>query len=301
MGGTAGGSAAVNDGSLSEVAASAAQRLLGELQSRHKKMRPTGPLSTDKKIADELSRVAGILEERSKQFLVKPNFYPDPSTIWRFRNAKGTTNYSVILSIFLYLELEYGNYLLDFILKEESIRKDSLVSAMREALGYGERIGRSDLSNLSGIYKLFRPSFWDPDNDIIMSRLEIGFCEEDRFSCRLTSAFPTVEDLDVFVGRIVPHGGKAMAILASGSPPENVILHFDQRGVGGGTLLSMKGIALTSIGGSPASAWPIYAVKTSTDFEPSVVSPQDIPQLVSKIEMQPVQKALRRGTISWDI
>lgn len=291
---------------LSEIQRAAARALLFEICEAHRSIDPGEK-------GDNLSTDAGVVKALSDYFASVPRpadvehheyaqFYFDSSVISRLRNNKVKTTEKVIWAIYLYLRSKYGKRLLEKIIEERMVKRGNLISEMRKALGYTPNINVDDVESLKGVFNIFRTAFWYPYSDIMMSTLEIGQEDGRPFACVMRSKIPTSDQFDTFEGQVVPHEKKLIVVLtAQMDGPQNIILHFDRKAVGSGAVSSMSGIALTSVGSDPASAWPIHAVRTSDEASPEILAWDDIPKKVDRaFDAHEVQKTLRRGYVHWD-
>jgi hypothetical protein len=233
---------------------------------------------------DQAMYASGDADFKTIKSAIKGNKLPNDWLVWAF---------------FLFLKENYGNELRDQQIGEQLERKENLVKSLKELLGYDSVLDADVIKCLRGCYELYRPFHLDPMKKIMISRLEIG--DDGDFSCKLTDAYLTragKPQSDIFVGKIVPHGAKMMAIVTSTvALKASFVLHFDNidANLERGIVQEMSGIVLTSVGQSPASAWPIYASRTDKNaFEPRVIDGHEYHSLP-----EPLQESMDRGAVHW--
>lgn len=97
---------------------------------------------------------------------------------------------------------------------------------------------------------------------------------------------------------MVPYGQKLLAILTG--KRGDIFIHIDQQEAGMDFVESMSGIALASVGGPPASAWPVFAKRCEPDFEPKVIARGAAAEGWDTFEGGELRKTLARGVVHWD-
>ena len=278
---------------LHDVDAYAALHLMGRIAEREKwsvtevqRMLPAFLSRRRFQNIDEsdIQFASGDADFKTIKSSIKDNKLPNSWLIWAF---------------FLFLKEDYGNELRSQQIGEQLERKENLVKSLKELLGYSTTLDADVIQCLRGCYELYRPFHLDPMKKIMISRLEIG--HDGDFSCRLTDSYQTragKSQDDTFEGKIVPHGGKMMAIVTSTvALKASFVLHFDNidANLNRGIVQEMSGIVLTSVGQSPASAWPIYASrKDQSDFEPRIIEGSEYHSLP-----EPLQESMDRGAVHW--
>lgn len=240
--------------------------------------------------------------------LENADFGISDSSVSRFIRKEIKLNGFNLWAIFLFVKEDYGKILSDKQIGEQLNRKETLVKALRRALGYTNDVNLDNIRSMQGTYKLYRPAFFDTNNHILVHSFKIGEDignEASFFDCELSGVFIDnngVERENRFVGKVAPHGKNVMAILTSPTPRKsNVVLHFDflDSDTSENVIKALNGIALTAVGDVRASAWPIYALRLSNDdkkdFQPSIIPAHQYSTLPKS-----VQEALARGAVHWN-
>jgi|GEM_PF-5994843 len=165
--------------------------------------------------------------------------------------------------------------------------------------------GQIDFVNtMHGEYILYRPYYYDFEGRVMRLRLTIGK-PDNPFFASLEHRYDASEFYHgvkeyTFEGVAVPLPDRKRAVVnvLSTEQPDSFgaqLLYVDQMSGYKSRTQTMTGVALGTIGESPATAWPFYArrLKEGEVFEPNVISRSD-PEITAAIE-----EKLALGAVKW--
>lgn len=171
--------------------------------------------------------------------------------------------------------------------------------------------GQFDTVNtMHGRYVLYRPYYFDYENRVMRLLLTIGSADNPFYAslrhCYDATEFDRGPEDYTFEGLTValPERNRAIINVINPRNPEidgnedkegNQVLYIDRIGNYRGKAQTMKGVCLSSIGQSAATAWPFYVrrLKDEEAFEPDVVSKDD-PDINAAIA-----EKLSLGAVKW--
>ncbi len=240
----------------------------------------------------------------------------DVSTMNKIVRSK--TNRSNIVAYSMYI----GVYIIDNELYEhnfqESIdmRKEPFVASVQEAFQISGHQPKLSALKYAGIYRFYYPFFEDPKNQIMEAQLMLGDISGNNgaFDATLTQCFrmnaghrqPDVELSTQFVGKFVPMLTRAFCTLHSPRNDGFMSICFEneeaypEKGSGVSKVRSFSGTILAAVG-SPSSAWPFIAFRTSPDreeFTPRVIPRSELTASTSTSSRR-IRAAMARGAVNW--
>ncbi len=192
------------------------------------------------------------------------------------------------------LALDHPELILPEIERHELADKQRFTVAATELLGL-DASGISAPTSYAGVYRLFRPHTLKPTKLAMLCRFTVG-SDNDAFACVLEQGFRDDDGLPSAqraTGRLVPCGPRMIAVLQLRVGCPIVIMidttHTVEPKEG---IRRMSGIMSIMSDNKKACAYPIYAVREQSEFEPTEVQFADVPERA--------QKAFAQGVIHWD-
>lgn len=128
---------------------------------------------------------------------------------------------------------------------------------------------------LQGQYKLYRPSYVNPESDVFICRFVIGVENVQNFDCTLEMSFVDETGYPIKSrgqGKIVPIGTRFFSVMPVGS--KAVMVMYCDTVLGAGEDKKARLLAGTFVGSSDdrrSCAYPFYAVRVDEQFDPEVV------------------------------
>ena len=195
------------------------------------------------------------------------------STISNWLRNKTSISHWYAWAIFLWIK-ENFSHIIEKKLREETLKsKVRFVSIFNEMLGIGYPPEYTD--TVSGTFQLYRPSFGNPDQEVMASILTIG-SSESRFDCELRSEYQDRSGKNLtehFRGKIVPEGDRMMCMLFVPKTHSTLIIHFhtiESENNDEGNISYMEGVMLAAAGTYPSSACPVFAMRPADGIEPKI-------------------------------
>lgn len=192
------------------------------------------------------------------------------------------------------LIIDHAELILPEMERLETIHRQRFTVAATELLGL-DPSGIAPPRSFAGVYRLFRPHTLKPTSQAMLCRFTIG-SDNDAFACVLEQGFHDDDGMPSAQrakGRLVPCGPRMIAALQLrvGCPIMIMIdtTHTVEPAEG---IRRMSGIMSIMSDNKKACAYPIYAVREQSDFEPQEVSLAEVPERA--------QKAFSQGVIHWD-
>jgi len=255
-------------------------------------------------------RTAQLLADEAEQEPISPearelaseaDFMPDDNTVYRALRSGRPPNDPAAKAIILWMSRAYADEFVTMRLEEHLRQRETLVSALKDALGHGAGLTLDAVRSFAGEYRLYQPFHLKPRTHIMVSRFSIGR-DENLFDCMMTSRFTNElgkEREGIVGGKIVPHGTRLLAIMTSaGTSRSNFIIHFDgvDHHLNQEAVDSLGGLMIAAAGTESASAWPVFAerLNEAEEFEPHVIEASNYAELPL-----PLRDRFDRGAVYW--
>lgn len=277
----------------------AAHRLLLEWKSKE-----TG--LTVASIADQLAefcdnKLKNIPDDPIFAELEIEDFFSQQTAIYRAIKSTKFSGDRIGKAFYLFFRNKDAKLLRKIEEGEALILKEPFVRAAHNLMGYGDILDVPYAKSLAGEYKLYRPFYVSPYEQISVCLFEIG-SRTSPYDCRFETRFEENGRINTHRsnGKIMPHHNQRGRLSAITTGPEKIsshfIFHFDYIDEEEGLPFRMAGNLISSFGLEDSSSWPLYAERVfkGEKFVPHIA---DISEISKLPEL--AQERFRRGFIHW--
>lgn len=196
------------------------------------------------------------------------------------------------------------------------MRKEKFVASVQDAFQISSDRPKLSALRYAGIYRFYYPFFEDPKNQIMETQLILGDISGNNsaFDATLTQCFstnagfgqPDVVLSTEFNGKFIPMMTRSFCVLHSLRDDGFMSICFEneeahpEKGSSISKVRSFSGTILAAVG-SPSSAWPFIAFRTSPDreeFTPRVIPRSELTASTSTSSRR-IRAAMARGAVNW--